>query len=333
MIRLPEDIDSASQDRLKRLAQPGWIDPAKATLTYDYFWSDDWAYEWKLDGERVLARKRGGKVELFSRNRIGLNVTYPEIVDALAEVQGDWWLDGEIVAFEGENTSFRRLQDRLHIKDERQARAAKTPVFYYLFDCMYLGGYDLRELPYRTRRQILHSLVRATDPIRLLPTEQGAGARYFRSICRKGWEGLIVKDLDAPYESKRTSKWLKFKCGNGQEFIIIGYTEPRRSRIAFGALLIGFYDRGRLRYAGKVGTGFDQATLEALLKKMKPLETDVNNLGLEQKVSGKGKHWIRPELVCEVGFTEWTDENRLRHPRYLGLREDKRPEEVIKEGR
>jgi DNA ligase D-like protein (predicted ligase) len=333
MISLPEGLETDLRGLLKPRGQPEWINPAKASLTYDYFWSGDWAYEWKLDGERVLARKQDGKVELFSRNRITLNATYPEVVDALENIEDDWWLDGEIVAFQGDNTSFRKLQDRLHIKDEQEARAAGTPVFYYLFDCMYLSGYDTTDLPYRLRRQILHALVEPADPLRLLPIRKAADAGYFHRICEKGWEGLIVKDLSSPYESKRTSSWLKFKCGNGQEFVIIGYTEPRRSRIAFGALLIGFYDRGRLHYAGKVGTGFDHATLEELLKKMEPLETGIDELNLDQKVSGKDKHWIKPRLVCEVGFTEWTDGNRLRHPRYLGLREDKRPEEVIKEGK
>jgi DNA ligase D-like protein (predicted ligase) len=330
---LHDDLDPDLRGALKRHGLPGWIDPAKATLTYDYFWSDGWAYEWKLDGERVLARKQGGEVKLFSRNKIELNATYPEVVDALAKIKGDWWLDGEVVAFEGTNTSFTKLQDRLHIKDAKEARAAKTPVFYYIFDCMHLDGYDTTGLPYRARREILRSTVKPKDPLRLLPIEQKASQAYFRNICRKGWEGLIVKDLDSAYESRRTPKWLKFKCGAGQEFVIIGYTDPKRSRIAFGALLIGFYDRGRLHYAGKVGTGFDEAALRDLLKKMQPLETDIGNLNLDQKVTGKDKHWIKPKLVCEVGFTEWTGENRLRHPRYLGLREDKRPEEVRKEGR
>ncbi len=330
MVTLPDDIQLSLRDRIKKSAQPKWIDPAKATLTYDYFWSDDWAYEWKLDGERVLAVKKGAEVNLYSRNKISLDATYPEVVDALKDVPGDWWLDGEIVAFEDNNTSFRKLQDRLHIKDEALARQSPTPVYYYMFDCMYLDGYDITQLPYASRRQILRSLVKEGDPLRLLSPAARPDASYFRQICRKGWEGLIVKDLSSPYESKRTSRWLKFKCGNGQEFVVIGYTEPRRSRTAFGALLLGFYDDGQLRYAGKVGTGFDEATLSALLSKMKPLETDA--LKLDQKVGGKGLHWIRPKLVCEVGFTEWTDENRLRHPRYLGLREDKKPEEVIREG-
>lgn len=331
MIKLPDYIEQGLRGRLLKKRQPDWIAPTKATLTYDYFWSDDWAYEWKLDGERVLARKQDGRVTLFSRNKIKLDVTYPEVADRLSKIGGDWWLDGEIVAFEGANTSFRKLQDRLHIKDEAEARRARTPVFYYVFDCMYLDGYDTTGLPYGERRRLLHGLVRAGGPVRLLPLKQKADAAFFRNICGKGWEGLIVKDLSGTYESKRTKAWLKFKCGNGQEFIIIGYTDPRRSRIAFGALLIGFYDRGQLCYAGRVGTGFDRAALKDLLTRMRPLE--VENLPLDQDVRGKGLHWIKPELVCEVGFTEWTDEHRLRHPRYLGLREDKRPEEVIREGR
>lgn len=328
---LPDDIEPGLQDRFRRRAQPDWIDPAKATLTYDYFWSDDWAYEWKLDGERVLAVKRAGSVRLYSRNRIGLNATYPEVVDELAKIAGDWWLDGEIVAFETGNTSFRKLQDRLHIKDEGLARQSHTPVYYYVFDCMFLDGYDLTGLPYRARRQILRDRVKPRGPLRLLPMEHGVDERFFRRICKKGWEGLIVKDLDSPYESKRTSRWLKFKCGNGQEFIIIGYTDPQGSRTGFGALLLGFYDKGRLHYAGKVGTGFNQAALKDLLGRMRRHATD--SLPLDQTVRGKGIHWIKPRLVCEVGFTEWTDENRLRHPRYLGLREDKPAKEVIKEGR
>lgn len=334
MDRIAEIIEPSAAARLRRQTQPAWIEPAKATLTYDYFWNPDWAYEWKLDGERVLARKQGGNVQLFSRNKILLNQTYPEVVDALRRIKGDWWLDGEIVAFEGENTSFRRLQDRLHIKDEELARQSSTPVSYYIFDCMHLDGYDLKPLPYRDRRQALRSLVRPTGPLRLLPIGRPADAKYFHMICRKGWEGLIVKDLSSPYESRRTPRWLKFKCGNGQEFIIVGYTEPKGARTDFGALLIGFYDQGQLLYAGKVGTGFDRGTLKDLAGRMKPLVTSTPPV--DEAVPGsKGKdiHWVRPRLVCEVGFTEWTADHRLRHPRYLGLREDKKPEEVIKEGK
>ncbi len=330
MLNIPADIEPGLQSRLRKKQQPPlWVEPTKAILTYDYFWSDDWAYEWKLDGERVLARKQGATVRLYSRNKIELNATYPEVVDELQKIAGDWWLDGEIVAFEGANTSFRKLQDRLHIKDESVARGSATPVFYYVFDCMFMDGCDLTRLPYYERRRILHALVKVRGPLRLLPIEQKAGRQYFEMICRKGWEGLMVKDLSSTYESKRTGKWLKFKCSNGQELIIIGYTEPQGSRIGFGALLLGFYDHGRLHYAGKVGTGFNEATLKSLLARMRRYETD--KLPLDQAVHGKGIHWVQPRLVCEVGFTEWTEENRLRHPRYLGLRDDKPAEEVVKE--
>lgn len=306
---------------------PDWIQPAKATLTYSYFWSKDWSYEEKLDGERIVAVK-DKTVSIYSRNRILLNNTYPEIVTELKKLEGRWWIDGEIVAFDHQVTSFKKLQRRLQIKDPVKALNSDIEVFLYVFDLMYLNGHDLRSLPYKQRRVMLWQLLKPRGHLRIVrpqkPIEQS-----FTLACKRGWEGLVVKNLDSPYESKRTTNWLKFKCSKSQELIIIGYTDPHGARIRFGALLLGYYHDGELKYAGRVGTGFDETTLERLYVTLSGYTTDQSPLS--ENIATKGVHWVQPILVAQVGFTEWTNDNKLRHPRYLGLRDDKSPQEVIKE--
>lgn len=302
-----------------------------ATLADDRFSDDDWIFERKLDGERTLALVTGGSVELRSRNRQDLSGTYPEIVAALQRDQPDaaqFVLDGEVVAFDGRVTSFARLQGRLGISDPDQARASGIAVYYYVFDLLHLDGYDTTALPLRRRKSLLRAAIEWDDPLRYTPHRNGAGEDYYRLACRKGWEGVIAKRADGAYRHSRSTDWLKFKCVHQQELVIGGYTEPHGSRTGFGALLLGHYDDGDLVYAGKVGAGFDDETLHRL------------GSALQQRRRGSSPfdrgdppdaHWVDPELVCEVGFTEWTGSGRLRHPRYLGLRHDKDPAEVRRE--
>lgn len=308
-------------------ALPTWVEPTNATLTHHYFWDAKWSYEEKLDGERILATKDKA-VTLYSRNHIVLNPTYPEIVSALEKVPGQWRLDGELVAFSDGVTSFKTLQQRIGIKDPEQARMSGVNVYFYLFDVMYLDGYDVRNLRYEDRRCLLWSRVNPADPLRLVASQKPAQAS-FTAACKRGWEGLMVKNLDSRYESRRTTSWLKFKCSSSQELIIIGFTDPQGARTRFGALLLGYYRSGQLHYAGKVGTGFNQDTLDSLYTMMKPLET--TRALVPEHISASGVHFIQPKLVAEIGFTEWTNDNKLRHPRYLGLRDDKSPTDVIKE--
>jgi len=191
-------------------------------------------------------------------------------------------------------------------------------------------GRDTRPLPLTERKKVLGRLLAFRDPLRFTEHRTGDGQAYYAQACRDGWEGLIAKRADAPYQGGRSRNWLKFKCENAQEFVIGGYTDPQRSRIGFGALLLGHYEAGDLVYAGKVGTGFDAATLRSLHARLARLEQDRPAFS-RGKPPGRGVHWVRPELVAEVGFTEWTDDGLLRHPRFQGLRADKKPADVARE--
>ncbi len=280
--------------------------------------------------------REGGGAQLYSRNRKPVTGTYPELVEALDRATPeDIVADGEVVAFDGARTSFARLQGRLGIIDPAKARATGVDVTLYLFDVMALGGHDLTGLPLRRRKQILRAAVDFTDPLRFSAHRNTDGEAYLQLACERGWEGLIAKRADAPYRpGRRSDDWFKFKCVREQEFVIAGYTDPARSRIGFGALLVGYYDRqgdgqAALRYAGKVGTGFDEHVLEHLRARFDELA--VSGSPFSDTVSERGAHWVRPEPVAQIAFTEWTRDGRLRHPRYLGLRNDKPAREVTRE--
>jgi bifunctional non-homologous end joining protein LigD len=302
-----------------------------ATLTDRYFSDPAWIYERKLDGERVIATGHGGAVTLRSRTGHALEDTYPELVDAFAaQTVDDFVVDGEVVAFDGSRTSFERLQQRIGITVRSQAAASRVPVFFYAFDLLRLEGSDITDLPLRERKQLLHDSIDFGGPLRYTTHRDEHGESYLAQACGWGWEGLIAKRADAPYTRGRSKDWLKFKCVAEQEFVIGGFTEPAGSRTGFGALLVGYYDEGNLRYAGKVGTGYDFATLGALRERMDRLATDTQPFA-GAAVRERGAHWVRPDLVAQVGFTEWTRDGKLRHPRFLGLRQDKHPNEVVRE--
>jgi bifunctional non-homologous end joining protein LigD len=310
----------------------GWVDPELATLTKERFFDAAWMYERKFDGERCLAYRDGDGVALMTRNRQRVNGTYPELAAALATQQAtDFVVDGEVVAFVGSNTSFSRLQQRLGVRNPPERLIAAVPVVYYLFDVLRADGNDVRSLALRERKQVLRGLLSFGGPLRFTVHRSAGGKAYWDQACGRGWEGLVVKRADSPYRSGRSRDWLKFKCENSQEFVIAGYTDPQGSREGFGALLIGYYDAaGRLAYAGKVGTGFDGSTLASLLQAMEPLQQPEPSFD-RGKLPRAGVHWIRPELVGEVGFSEWTSAGELRHPRYLGLRRDKDARSVTRE--
>lgn len=322
-----------AQDKLVQRDPPDWIDPMLATLTDDPFSDENWIYERKLDGERCLAFRQGDDVTLFSRNHKRLNATYPELVEAIAAQEAtSFVVDGEIVAFSGAVTSFERLQQRMQIKDADEARQSNVAVYYYIFDIPYFAGYDLTDLALRDRKSVLRRAIEFDDPLRMTVHRNTHGEAYYDEVCRKGWEGLIAKDANASYVHSRSKKWLKFKCVNQQEFVIGGYTDPQGERIGFGALLIGFYDGDALVYAGKVGTGYDDETLRRLHRRMQQIErkTPPFDRG-DDDLPSSDVHWVTPALVGEVRFTEWTRDNKLRHPSFLGLRNDKDPQDVVKE--
>jgi bifunctional non-homologous end joining protein LigD len=239
-------------------------------------------------------------------------------------------LDGEVVAYEDEQTSFSRLQQRLGVREPSPDLVAAFPVVYCIFDLLEVDGTDLTDRPLLERRAWLEKTIRPRQGLQLSEAWRGDSERRFARACRSGWEGLIAKRADAPYEPGRSKDWLKLKCSWEQEFVIGGYTDPAGSRTDFGALLVGYYEDGRLRYAGKVGTGFTAGTLRELGARLRELEAPESPFGDVRPIP-RGTHWTRPELVAQIGFAEWTSDARLRQPRFLGLRDDKRPDEVVRE--
>jgi DNA ligase D-like protein (predicted ligase) len=302
-----------------------------ATISEERFTREGWLFERKLDGERCLAFCRGRDLRLLSRNRKRLNEKYPEIAEAFRQQEIDTFIaDGEIVAFKGRITSFARLQQRMQLERPSAELLRTTPVWLYLFDLLYLDRYDTRRVPLRYRKELLHNCFDFQHSLRFVEHRDREGEACYREACRRGWEGVIAKNGDSAYVSKRTRDWLKFKCSREQEFVIGGYTDPRGGRIGFGALLVGYYLRGRLQYSGRVGTGFDHALLLRLRRQLVRLETATCPFASDG-LPRRGVHWVKPTLVAQIGFTEWTPEGKLRHPRFLGLRDDKRPEDVVRE--
>ncbi len=314
--------------------------PALATLIHRPFSDQGWVFERKLDGVRSLATRHDGRVRLRSRRGGDQGNAFPEIVDALsAQRTPDFVVDGEIVAFDDGQTSFARLQPRIHLTDAARARRTGVPVFYYVFDVLHLAGESTRGLPMRDRKSLLGELFDYADPLRFCEHRVGSGTDLLARACADGWEGLIAKRAAAPYPSGRSRDWLKLKCERGQEFVVGGWTDPSGSRYGFGALLLGYYDgSGRLVYAGKVGTGFDGTMLADLRDRLDDLGIDAMpfEAGMLPRPVTKdgvriGIHWVRPELVAEVRFGEWTRDGQLRHPRFLGLRTDKPARAVVRE--
>jgi DNA ligase D-like protein (predicted ligase) len=302
-----------------------------ATLTDRRDFGDDWLLERKFDGERCVARKDRGEVRLESRTGKDLTGTYPEVRAALAAQRArSLLLDGEVVAYEAEQTSFSRLQQRLGVREPSPDLVAAFPVVYCVFDLLEVDGADLTDRPLLERRAWLEKTIRPRQGLQFSEAWRGDSERRFARACRSGWEGLIAKRADAPYEPGRSKDWLKLKCSWEQEFVIGGYTDPAGSRTDFGALLVGYYEDGRLRYAGKVGTGFTAGILRELGARLRELEAPESPFGDVRPIP-RGTHWTRPELVAQIGFAEWTSEDRLRQPRFLGLRDDKRPDEVVRE--
>ena len=305
-------------------------EPMKARLTDRPFSDPEWIFERKLDGIRAIVRRTPDGATLTSRTGRNTSSSYPELIEALeAEPATDFVADGEIVAFEGSRTSFERLQGRMGISDPRLARLTGISVYLYLFDLLALDGNDITGLPLRERKRALRRALSFHGPVRYTPHRNEHGEELFRQACARGWEGLIAKRASSPYVHGRSGDWLKLKCSHQQELVIGGYTPPQGSRKHFGALLVGYHENGELRYAGKVGTGFSEEVLRSLGAKLEALRVD------ECPFTGDGlprqARWVKPRLVGEFAFSEWTRDGRLRHPRFLGLRDDKPAAEVVRE--
>lgn len=330
-----ELLDPEVRARLPVREHPRWLDPMKAVLTDDRFSDEDWVYERKLDGIRVLLFRHGDDIRLLTRNRKRRNETFPEVVDALAvQDVDDVVLDCEVVAFDGDVTSFSRLQGRSQLQDARRARATGIPIFAYVFDVLHLEGHDLRGVPLRDRKRVLRATLDWEDPLRFTVHRNEDGEAFWREACERGWEGVIAKRASSRYRGSRSKDWLKFKCVAQQELVVGGFTDPQGGRTGFGALLVGYWtgrdgDRA-LRYAGSVGTGYDEATLRDLRGRLDALQRPTPAFAAEDGLPADA-HWVEPELVAQVGFSEWTHLGRLRHPRFLGLRDDKDSGEVVRE--
>jgi len=295
---------------------PFRIAPMLATLVDAPFNKPNWVYEEKYDGVRMLAYKEGSKVSLISRNAIDRTERYPKIAEAIAKLKADTLaLDGEIVIFDEDKVSrFQFLQ-----KSEGQ------PTFA-VFDCIYRDGKDLRKATLSERRDVLEKSVKPSASLILSARLDADGVKAFEIAKKKGFEGLIAKDLASKYVSGRSPAWLKVKVRKEDEFVIGGFTAPSGARHYFGALLLGVYSRGKLEYVGKVGTGFDEETLKALYKKFGSLKRA--GASFDSDVKEKDATFIAPKLVAQIGYTEWTGDGKLRHPVFLGLRDDKSAKDV-----
>ncbi len=309
---------------------PAQLKPQLATLV-DSAPAGDWSYEIKFDGYRIMARIDHDDVQLFTRNGHDWTHKLPKQVQALAALGLESaWLDGEmVVADEAGVPDFQALQNAFEA-----SRSAN--IIYYLFDLPYLNGVDLREVPVEERRAALATVLKAhKDPLlRFSEAFDETPEALLNSACQMQMEGLIGKRLGSPYVSRRSSDWIKLKCKHRQEFVIVGYTDPKGSRSAFGALLLGLHDRdsGELRYAGKVGTGFNEATLKSLLAQLKPLRA--KKPAVVNPPSGfeaQGVHWLKPSLLAEVAFAEMTQDGSVRHAVFHGVREDKPARDITQE--
>jgi ATP-dependent DNA ligase len=278
-----------------------------ATLTQRRFAGPEWVFERKLDGIRLLAFKDGADVRLYSRNRLPQNASYPSVVEAVSRLPPrDLILDGEATGVWGK----------------------QGEVAYHVFDVLWLDGRDVTSLPLDARRALILELP-LLPPLQRVPALEDD--RPWERACREGWEGVVAKRRDAPYEQRRSPHWLKMKCEASQELVVGGFTEPRGRRAGLGALLVGYFDEDDFVFAGKVGTGFDTKLLLELRERLDALAQPAPPFTKAVGLPRLGARWARPEVVVQVAFMEWTAHGKLRHPRLLGARIDKAARDVVRE--
>ncbi|HKV48222.1 MAG TPA: non-homologous end-joining DNA ligase [Candidatus Acidoferrales bacterium] len=296
---------------------PFRVSPMLATLVDEPFSKPDWVFEEKYDGVRILAYKEGDKVSLISRNAIDRSERYPAIAAEIAKLKPPTLLlDGEVVIFDAKKVSrFQLLQ---------QSRGRPQ---YVVFDCLYESGRDLRDEPLSARRETLERVMQPSPPLVLAERLATDGVKAFNIATRRKLEGVIAKNAASRYLEGRSTEWLKFKVHQEDEFVIGGFTEPAGARHYFGALLLGVYSGDQLRYVGKVGSGFDENTLHSLHDKFARIVLPRSPFAAP--LSERGATFVDPKLVAQISFTEWTKDGKLRHPVYLGLRDDKDPKEVV----
>ena len=315
--------------------KPGFIEPMLLLRTEKLPEGPDWAYEIKLDGYRAQAFKAGGKLQIRSRNDNDFALRYPSIAKALVSLPDDTAVDGEIVALDAEGKpSFNALQNY---------GSSKADLIYYVFDVMVLAGKDVMGEPLKKRRELLEKkiLTKLSEPIRYSPALNAGLAVLIQSVKAQGFEGLVAKRLDSRYQpGERNGAWQKMRVNQGQELVIAGYTPSSKN---FDALVIGYYENGKLMYAARTRNGFTPASRAELFKKLKPLEMkDCPFTNLPEKKAGrwgagltaekmKDCRWLKPQLVGQFEFVEWTDGSHLRHTKFIALREDKKAKDVVRE--
>jgi len=312
----------------RKLVMPEFVAPQLATLTDKPPAGDQWFHELKFDGYRLQCHLHGGQVRLWTRNENDWTAKFPSVVKAVKVLPvKSAILDGEIVALDASGrASFQRLQQSI--------KGSGTGLIYHIFDLIYIEGFSLTRTPLHDRKRVLAELIEPlgdSGMLRYSDHIEGNGAEFFKQACKLGIEGIVSKLADSIYESTRSRSWLKIKCIKRQEFVIAGYTLSDKG-IPFSSLILGFYDKGKLIYAGRAGTGYTNAMRVDLKKKLDRIAVDKrpfaqipNDPGLRRAV------WTEPKLVGEVAFTEWTDEGIIRHPSFQGLREDKKPRQVVRE--
>ena len=288
---------------------PDWLEPMAATLTEERFGGPDWIFEQKFDGIRGLAFKQGRSVTIYSRNRLPQH--RPDIVLALQGLEcRECILDGELSWHEQKSG-------------------------YDVFDILWLDGRDLTSLPLMERRTILRTLLRTLPRTKgrtlVRVTAEVSGERPWEKACQDGWEGVIAKRRDSKYEHRRSKQWLKMKCEASQELVVGGFTDPQGSRVGYGALLVGYYDGDDFVFAGKVGTSQGVAALKEMRAKLDALEVAKSPFTRAVGLPKKGAHWVKPKIVVQVQFLEWTGDGKMRHSRLIGVRTDKKPREVRRE--
>jgi bifunctional non-homologous end joining protein LigD len=328
----PSTVDAAETPGATASAMPRGIKPELATLASTVPAGDKWIHEIKFDGYRIIAYIGDGHVRLMTRAGKDWTERFPDLASKLEELPvQSAIIDGELVALDEQGISrFQRMQNAL-------SEGRESELIYYGFDLVHLDGYDLRPAALIDRKAALKDVLLAGNPgntgtVRYSDHIEGKGEEIFQIACKTSQEGIICKLAASLYEERRSGSWLKVKCHQRQEFIICGYSKPERSRIGFGALMLGYYDGPDLVYCGRVGTGFDVETLNSLAKRLKPMALKSHLFQRPPTAAERrGVTWVRPELVAEVEFTEWTDDGVLRHPSFQGLREDKPAKEVVRE--
>src|SRR5258706_9092159 len=307
---------------------PDIIHPMLATLVDEPFSDLAWIFETKWDGFRSVCFVKNGGSRFVSRNQIDMTPQYPELVGVGKQLAAkEAILDGEIVALDKDGMPrFQLLQPRVGRKSSLDALRGHGHIVYYVFDLLYVDGYDLMSCPVVERKALLQKILKPAGFIKLSEHIRGEGKAFFKEIETFHLEGMIAKRADSPYVQKRSRDWLKVKTIQRSEVVIGGYTEPRGSRSHFGALVVGLYRGHDLHYVAHVGGGFNQRTLAEIYKLMQPLKTKASPF-VDATKTHEPVQWIRPKLVAEVKFSEWTADFRLRHPVFIGLREDKKPED------